>query len=413
MGILAACKGRKAFSFKCCLRQVWKNTHIYDELCQTGHLEVKVLRRVIVRIREVVKNPKTSRAVRVLRIIMPIVAIICLVVFLPWDLALPWIAPLPDTVQEQVDQALDYGLDGIVVYVDQAGKAPAFYTAGWKNKENQVPADSQALFKIASISKLYIATAVAKLVSDGSLALDETLADYLPELAGRIENANQITLRMLVQHRSGIPDFIDADEFDWFTSQTDADEKLEMILDEPADFKPDARYSYSNTNYLLIGRILDRRLGYSHQQYIEREIVAPLGLTNTYSLLSQVDYEDAVSGYWYQYDDDLMELDFVAPGGSMVATAQDVGIFLRALNDGSLLNNDEQAIYSSIYEYEHTGWLPGYYSIARYDEDMDTVVIQFVNTTGGDTWGVSNITGGKATGLSNIIYDHIVRILRG
>ncbi len=70
----------------------------------------------------------------------------------------------------------------------------------------------------------------------------------------------------------------------------------------------------------------------------------------------------------------------------MVATAQDVGIFLRALNDGSLLNHDEQAIYSSIYVYEHTGLLPGYQSIARYHKDMDTVVILFVNTSGGNSW---------------------------
>ena len=94
-----------------------------------------------------------------------------------------------------------------------------------------------------------------------------------------------------------------------------------------------------------------------------------------------------------------------------VATAQDVGTFLRALNDGSLLNDDEQAIYSSMYEYGHTGWLPGYYSIARYHEDIDTVVIQFVNTTGGDTWGISNVTGGKALGISDIIYNRVVRIL--
>ena len=83
-----------------------------------------------------------------------------------------------------------------------------------------------------------------------------------------------------------------------------------------------------------------------------------------------------------------------------LATAQDVGIFLRALNDGSLLNEDEQAIYSSIYEYEHTGWVPGYQSIARYYEDTDTVVVQFVNSTGGDTEAVIYI-----------IYNRIVRIL--
>ena len=177
-------------------------------------------------------------------------------------------------------------------------------------------------------------------------------------------------------------------------------------------FDPDTRTSYSNTNYLLIGRILDNVLGYSHHQYIDDEILAPLGLTNTYSLLSQVEYVDVVSGYWYGYDDDLRNLDHVIPGGSMIATAEDVGIFLRALNDGSLLNEDEQTIYSSIYEYEHTGWVPGYYSIARYYADIDTVVIQFVNTTGGDTWGLSNVTGGKALGISNIIYNRIVRILK-
>ena len=150
-----------------------------------------------------------TRIVRILRIIMPIVAIVCAVIFVPWNAVLVWIAPLPDTVQGELDNAVDHGLDGIIVYVDQPGEAPALYAAGWKNRAEQVPADPQALFKIASISKLYIAAATAKLVNDGSLSLDDTLADYLPELVGRIENADQITLRMMVQHRSGIPNFTD------------------------------------------------------------------------------------------------------------------------------------------------------------------------------------------------------------
>lgn len=357
------------------------------------------------------ENLNKRRAMRVLRIVMPVVAIIIVIVIAPLDLVPSWIAPLPDTVQEQVDDAVDQGLDGIIVYVDQAGEAPAFYTAGWKNKLIQEPADPNALFKIGSISKLYIATAVAKLVNKGSLPLDETLAHYLPDLVGRIKYADQITLRMMVQHRSGIPNFTEDEAWDWFTSQTDINKALELVLDEPADFEPGARYSYSNTNYLLIGRILDNALGYSHHQYIDEEILAPLGLTNTYSLLSQVEYDDVVSGYWYEYEDDLRQLDHIIPGGSMIATAQDVGLYLRALNDGSLLNDDEQAIYASIYEYEHEGWVPGYHSIARYLEDIDTVVIQFVSTTGGDTWGAANVIAGKTTGISNIIYNRIVRIL--
>jgi len=70
-------------------------------------------------------------------------------------------------------------------YVDEAGKAPAFSCAGWKDRANNVPADPQALFKIGSLSKLYVATAAAKLVNDKILSLDGTLADYLPELARR------------------------------------------------------------------------------------------------------------------------------------------------------------------------------------------------------------------------------------
>lgn len=357
------------------------------------------------------ENPNKRRAVRILRIVMPLVAILIVIVVAPLDLVPAWIAPLPDTVQAQVDAAVDYGLDGIIVYVDQAGAAPQFYAAGWKNKLTQEPADPHALFRIGSISKLYLATAVAKLTSNGTLSLDRTLADYLPDLADRIENADQITLRMMVQHRSGIPNFTDDAAWDWFASQTDIDEALALVLDNPADFAPDARTSYSNTNYLLIGRILDNTLGYSHHQYIEETIVAPLGLTHTYSLLSQVAYDDIVSGYWYEYDDDLRQLDHVIPGGSMIATAEDVGIFLRALNDGTLLNDDEQAIYASIYEYNHDGWVPGYHSMAHYYEDIDTVVVQFVSTTGGETWGTANIVGGKATGISNIIYNRIVRIL--
>jgi len=337
---------------------------------------------------------------RLLKIFIPIISIIITIVFTPWLVVRAWLAPLPNTIQEQLDNALSYKLDGIIVYVDQLGKPPAFYTAGWKDREDKIPADPQALFKIGSISKLYIAAATAKIINGKSLSLEDTLAKLLPELVGRIENAGKITLRMLQQHRSGIPDWIDDPNFPWDKSLTDVNEVLELVLDDHSKFEPDSRYDYSNTNYLLIGKILDKTLGYNHQQYIKNEILYPLKLTRTFGLLNEVDPKEVTSGYDSHYDKDIKMLDFVSPGGSMVATAQDVGIFLRALNDGSLLTNEEQAIYSSIYEYGHTGLLPGYQSIARYHKDIDAVVIQFVNTSGGDMWTISEI-----------VYNRIIKIL--
>ena len=338
---------------------------------------------------------------RIARIVL-IVASIGSLYFVPWILVNAWITPLPETVQEQLEEGIDLGFDGMIVYVDQAGKPPELYAAGWHDRKNKIPAYPQALFKIASVSKLYVAVAVAKLVNDKQLSLDKTLTDYLPELAGRIENANKITLRMMVQHRSGIPDFSRTAGY-WMDPPKANSENLELVLDKPADFGPDESYSYSNTNYLLIGEILDNTLGYSHHQYIKREILMPLGLNNTYSLLSEVKTDEVMSGYYVGYEDDLKYNEFISPAGSMIATAEDVGKFLRALNDGSVFNEGEQEIYSSIYVYEHTGLLPGYQSIAKYHKDIDTVVIQFNNTTNFD---------GYDWNLAEIIYSRVVKIVR-
>jgi len=333
---------------------------------------------------------------RILRIIF-ILASIASLYFVPWILVKAWILPLPDTVQEQLNEGIDHGFDGMIVYVDQAGQPPEYYSAGWHDRIKKIPANPKALFKIASITKLYVAVATAKLVKDGRLSLDKTLADYFPELVGRIENADKITLRMMVQHRSGIPNFVDHPEF-WSKPPKNKQETLDYALDLPADFEPGEDYGYSNTNYMLISDLIDKVVGYPHQHYIKEEILIPLGLKNTFGSLSEVNIDDVMSGYYVGVEEDFKTEDT----GLMLATAQDVGIFLRALNDGSVFNEGEQEIYSSIYVYDHTGLLVGYQSIAEYHEDIDTVVIQFNNTSNFD---------GYDWNLAEIIYNRIVKIV--
>ncbi|MCB0758080.1 MAG: beta-lactamase family protein, partial [Flavobacteriales bacterium] len=224
--------------------------------------------------------------------------------FVPWILVKAWILPLPDTVQEQLEEAVDEGFAGIIVYVDQAGRPPAFFAAGWHCRENKIPADPHALFKIASISKLYTAVAVTKLVQDGRLSLDKTLADYLPELIGRIENADRITLRMLVQHRSGIPNYTDAPDY-WASPKGSYAEKLDLILGLPADFAPGEGYAYSNTNYLLLSKIMDQVLGRPHFEFIQERILDRLQLKHTFRSVRDVDIKDVMSGYHVGYPLDL------------------------------------------------------------------------------------------------------------
>lgn len=320
--------------------------------------------------------------------------------FVPWGQIRVYFTPLPETVQAQMDNAIDHGLDGMIVYVDKKGQAPKFYASGWKNRATKTPSDPKALFKIASITKLYVAVSVAKLANRQELPLERTLAEYLPSLKGRIEYADQITLSMLVQHRSGIPNYSDAPNYPWHDPSDDTGDVLNIISGQPADFKPGTGYGYSNTNYYLIDEILKKTLGHDYQYYIKKEILGPLDLKHTYTSMDEINMDELMSGYTIEYDGDLKEVNHTGPMGSMIATAQDVGIFLRALNDGSLFNENEQAIYSSIYVYEHTGLLPGYSSIARYHKDIDTVVIQFVNTSGTRMWGIMEVN-----------YKRIVRIL--
>lgn len=338
-----------------------------------------------------------NKAKQIFRVVLLLSTFISLF-FVPWILVWSWIIPLPATVQEQVVEALDYDFDGIIVYVDQGGKPPEFYAAGWHDRKNKIPAYPQAIFKIASITKLYVAVAAAKLVKAERLSLDKTLADYFPELVGRIENANEITLRMMVQHRSGIPNFVDHPDY-WSKPPKNKQETLAYALDLPADFAPGQGYGYSNTNYMLISDLIDKVVGYTHQQYIKEEILIPLGLKNTFGSLSEVDINKVMSGYYVGFEKDFKTENI----GLMLATAEDVGKFIRALNDGSVFNEGEQEIYSSIYEYKHSGLLVGYQSFAEYHKDIDTVVIQFNNTANFD---------GYNWNLAEIIYGRILKILR-
>jgi len=136
----------------------------------------------------------------------------------------------------------------------------------------------------------------------------------------------------------------------------------------------------------LLRQIMDNVLGFNHHQYIKEKILLPLELNNTFFSLEEVHLDDVMSGYYVGIDKD-----FKTNENGIVATAEDVGIFFRALNDGSVFNEGEQEIYP--YEYEHGGLVIGYQSLAEYHEDIDTGVVQFTNITDfeGYEWNLSEI----------------------
>lgn len=143
---------------------------------------------------------------------------------------------------------------------------------------------------------------------------------------------------------------------------------------------------------------MDDALGYGNFRFIQEEILSPLNLDNTFASLDDVNMDDVMSGYHVGHPFDLK-----ADEHGMLATAEDVGTFLRALNDGSLFETGEQEVYSSIYKYEHSGWVPGYQSFAKYHKDLDAVVVQFYSTTDPKLYNWN---------LSQIINNRIAKILK-
>ena len=339
-------------------------------------------------------NKRTKTVIRVALLVGTITSLF----FVPWLLVKAWILPLPNTLQAQLDEAVSHGFDGVIVYIDQAGAPPQQFAAGWHDRQAKLPARPDALFNIASISKLYDAVAVTKLVSKGRLSLNKTLSDYLPELSGQIEYADKITLKHLIQHRSGIPNFTDAPNF-WAEPGKTYEENLALIVGKPANFAPGEDYEYCNTNYLLLNKIMDNALGYENFTFIQQEVLQPLQLNNTYGSLSEVNINEVMSGYHVGYPEDLK---FVDRG--MLATAADVGEFLRALISGTVFNDGEQEIYSSVYEYEHAGWVPGYQSFAEYNSELDAVIVVFYSTTDPKlyNWNLSQIINSR---IANILAE--------
>ncbi|MCW8091756.1 serine hydrolase domain-containing protein [Alteromonas sp. ASW11-130] len=284
-------------------------------------------------------------------------------------------ASAPSTLQQVADNAVENNDVSGIILLSQKGEEEAHIVASGIDIQNQ------PLFKIASISKLFMAVAATKLANENTLNLQDTVAIWLPELASNIANLETATLKQVIEHRSGIPDFDSQPGFSWDHPHTDTSAMLKFIQDKPADFSPNAHYEYSNSNYLLLGMVMDVALGFNHEKYIQHEILNSFALQNTFLQQADAPQEALVTGFWDGRD--MKAQEYTIPGGSMVASADDIGVFIGALNRGTLLSEDEASIYP--YFYEHTGWLPGYQSVARYDAASDTVIVVFTASTGGNS----------------------------
>lgn len=264
----------------------------------------------------------------------------------------------------------------------------------YKGDFNTLPNNSN-LYRIGSITKVFTATIIFQLIEDGQLSLDTKLNQYFPA----IKNADNITIGNMLNHTSGIYDYLQWK--DYYTKKSDVyneDDLVALIRNGKPEFKPGKESSYSNSNYILLGFIIEKITGKSFAENVKSRITEKLNLDDTYVETSEKEYAKRNSSYMYDGENWVKEKEtnptFTRAAGSVVSSSEDLAKLMKNLFEGKLISEASlehmkrtdpktwigyglfKAPFYKKNGYGHTGRIEEFHSFAGYfPEDQLSVVI--------------------------------------
>lgn len=265
-----------------------------------------------------------------------------------------------DRLAALLNAGVDSGIPGVVLRVQAEGQQPIHIAAGMASMEQSTPIAPSDRFRIYSITKTFTAIVVLQLVDEGMLSLDDTVTKWLsaPEVR-EIPNTDAITLLQLLNHSSGIYDYFDdespfindaflGENADWSRIWT----PLEMLAYAGADNhapynEPGKGTHYSNTNYVLLGLIVEKATGNRFGDEVQTRILTPLKLTQTALPQDVPIITGTVDGY-HSLDGDLINVtasnaSWAWAAGGMISTLDDLATFSDAVFTGELISPESFA----------------------------------------------------------------------
>lgn len=271
------------------------------------------------------------------------------------------------------------------VAVSKNGEIIYTKSIGVADVENNIKATENYKYRIGSISKSFTTILVLKTVEEKKLDLNQTIDKWFPT----IKNAKEITVKLLLSHRSGIHNFTDdKDYLTWNTQPKTEKEMVEIITKGGSDFDPDSKAEYSNSNFVLLTYILEKTYKKSYSELLQKYIAKPIGLKNTYvfgkiNLSNNECKSYKFVGTWKLEP----ETDFTVPvgAGAIISTPSDLTKFADALFSGKLLKPESLNIMETIKDgygsglfqipfynhigYGHTGGIDGFSSVYSHFAD--------------------------------------------
>ncbi len=258
--------------------------------------------------------------------------------------------------------SLESGLVGVQAEISGIDDRPVWAGAGAARLAPHEALMRASRFRIGSTTKAFVATVALQLVEEGALSLDDTVERWLPDLLRDTgQDAGHITLRQLLQQTSGLPDYV-ADHEAMMMAVSTVEELRALLLrpwtpaelvalgvaHEP-EFPPGARWSYSNTGYVVIGMMIERVTGQAWDRAVTQRIIEPLDLADTYApgLDPSIagPHADGYMDLHLQDQSDPVNVTELNPTvldaeGALISTTADLDRFFRALLGGELLGPD-------------------------------------------------------------------------
>jgi CubicO group peptidase (beta-lactamase class C family) len=257
--------------------------------------------------------------------------------------------PVPDDLAPRIeDYIADYGRNygptfkfhGVVL-VARGGRVLYQQGFGSADAKSGAPNTVHTRFRLGLLTEPLTATAVLQLRDEGLLQLDDTIDRYLPELP----RGNQITVRDLLAHRSGIPNYTDSPSFPvWKAEPHRTDEMVERLAKLPLEFTPGTATAPSNSNYYLLGAIVERITGSSFGDHMAEHVLGPAGMTQTTFGDAWETGEQAQGNVWSE-EETLeppapIDMSTFGAAGGLVSSPADLLTFHQALRAGELLSPD-------------------------------------------------------------------------
>ena len=243
--------------------------------------------------------------------------------------------PLDEFVRETM---LKRKIPGLSIAVIRDGKVVRAAGYGFANLESKTPASKDSVYEIGSISKQFASEAVMLLVEDGKIRLDDPIRKYLP--ANSPESWDNITVRNLLNHTSGLKDWTEIKEFS-YRREYSAEEFVDLVRPFPLQFQPDDNWLYSNTNLPLIGIIVERASGRAFEEFVTERIIKPLALPTIRFKHQEDVVADRASGYVLRNDmwknGEPFRPKVIAASGGILASAVDLAKWWEAVLNGRVV----------------------------------------------------------------------------